>query len=77
VTSVLWPHKSPSSSAMPCISKNISIERDIVLIYELGICMALTSGHACINAKMSLFDVGKRDELSFHFYRVNLFPPLN
>ncbi len=32
------------------------VEFDIVLIYELGICIALTFGHDCTSEKISLFD---------------------
>lgn len=54
--SFLCPHTSPSRSAMFCMERYICAELEIVLLYELGMWIAFTSGHFRMSLKMSLLD---------------------
>src|SRR5574340_394883 len=56
VMSCLCPHTSPSSRAIPCISKNIFIDFDTVLVYDRDICTAFRLGHTFTTARISFSD---------------------
>lgn len=55
-TSLRCPQTSPSRMATFCIPRNISIDLETVLLYDLGSCIASIFGQASTIWKMSAFD---------------------